>query len=282
MDKEFENIEAADAHVPFFLKAEELLFAKFMRGEFHNGEPIRESRLAVELGVSRRAMREALYQAVGWGIMEYEAFKGFRIVDMTLSSLYDLAELRDAIETASVRRMTQEQDDEKIKYFEKLLAASKTAIDSGNNTLFSALDVVFHLQIVRLSGNQKFNSPSLISSMMLLLVVCYGYSTTYNYERSKELKERQTSKEFISESDINTYREHTLVVEAMRFGNAEVAAKLIHEHLYWQCFYLSNAIKQFGGTTRVSEMVSYSNAWVAERANVIEHIVKLLPELINL
>ena len=279
MEKEFENTET---HVPFFLKAEELLFSKFMRGEFHNGEAIKESKLAVELGVSRRAMREALYQAVGWGIMEYEAFKGFSIVDMTLGNLYDLSELRDAIETVSVRRITQEHDEEKIKYFEKLLAASKAALDSGNNTLFAALDVVFHLQIVRLSGNHKFNSPSLLCSMILMLVVCYGYSSTFNYERSKELKERQNSKDFTAASDMNTYREHTLVVEALRFGNAEVAAKLIHEHLHWQCFYLSNGIKQFGKDTRVSKMTSRGNEWLTERTNVFEHVVKILPDLINL
>ena len=51
-----------DLHAPVFLEAQEKLFRKFMEGRLRNGEPLKESVLAQEFGVNRRAMREAVHR----------------------------------------------------------------------------------------------------------------------------------------------------------------------------------------------------------------------------
>ena len=269
-----------EQHIPVFIRAEESLFAKFMCGGFSNGEVLKESRLALEFGVSRRAMREALYQAVGWGVVEYVSFKGFRILDFSLRALHDLAELRDAVETAAARHLAEFPDPAVHAYFERHLAAADAALAAHDQALSAALDIVFHLQLVRMTGNRKLCSPGIISCLMVLTKMAYEFGTAYSLWKHKFGQD--SSDRIISKSDRDCLRDNRLVFEAIKAGQSAVAARHIHRHIKWQLLYMREASEVFGWHIRLSELPGKGTSFTESRRQVMEHVSQLLPDLLSL
>ena len=280
--EEFSSI-SGEEHIPVFVRAEELLFIKLMSGKFQNNEVIRESLLAQELGVSRRAMREALCQAVGWGVVEYESFKGFRICDFSLKKLYDLEQLRDGIETVSARHLARNCGSREIKYLEDLMKSARTAGEQNDHVLIAALDIVYHLQLVRLSGNEKFCSPGIICYLMVLMNMAYLFgSYRYWYENENQLR-RMDFNEHIHFSENGSLREHQAVVDAIKKHDHELAATLTHLHIQWQLNYLEDAAKELGWDIKMSELPTNETMRQENenRRRVFEHVSILLPELLS-
>ena len=268
-------------HVPVFVLAEELLFIKLMSGKFQNNEVIRESLLAKELGVSRRAMREALCQAVGWGVVEYEPFKGFRICDFTLKMLYDLAQLRDGIETVSARHLARNCGSREMNYLDDLMKAARVAVEKDDHVMNAALDIVYHLQLVRLSGNAKFCSPGIVCYLMVLMNNSFG-SYRYWYENEKKLRCMDYN-EHLHYSENGSLQEHQAVVDAIKKRDHELAATLAHLHIQWQLNYLEDAAQELGWDTKMSELPTNKTLRqeVETRRKVFEHVGLLLPELLS-
>ena len=88
---------ANDAHSPDFISASEQLTRLLFSKELESGYPLKESLLAKQFHVTRPAMREALSQAIGWRLVEYVPYCGYRIRVFTLGDLRDWTELREAI-----------------------------------------------------------------------------------------------------------------------------------------------------------------------------------------
>ena len=90
---------------PAGVQALHILLDKLRNNEYPPGTPLRETVLAVEFDLSRNAVREALNRMVGWDIVEYLPFRGYRIRNLSLRDLLEWYELREAIEPIAARRL---------------------------------------------------------------------------------------------------------------------------------------------------------------------------------
>src|SRR6478672_13809392 len=90
----------------------EALRERILRGDYPDGEPLRQDALADELGVSRIPVREALRQLEAEGLVTFNPHRGAVVSSMSLDEIMELFELRADIECDLLARavplMTEE------------------------------------------------------------------------------------------------------------------------------------------------------------------------------
>src|SRR5213596_2959 len=82
----------------------EALRERILRGDFPEGEPLRQDALADELGVSRIPVREALRQLEAEGLVTFSPHRGAVVSTLSIQEIIELFELRAEIESDLMRR----------------------------------------------------------------------------------------------------------------------------------------------------------------------------------
>ena len=108
----------------------EALRERILRGDYPDGEPLRQDALADELGVSRIPVREALRQLEAEGLVTFNPHRGAVVSSLSLDEISELFELRTEIECDLVRRaipnITKEHLDRAIEVLDEFEAALRT------------------------------------------------------------------------------------------------------------------------------------------------------------
>jgi DNA-binding GntR family transcriptional regulator len=109
----------------------EALRERILRGDYPDGEPLRQDALADELGVSRIPVREALRQLEAEGLVTFNPHRGAVVSSLSLDEIAELFELRAEIECDLVRRAipntTKEQVDRAIEVLDEFESALRTS-----------------------------------------------------------------------------------------------------------------------------------------------------------
>ncbi|MGN6768742.1 MAG: GntR family transcriptional regulator [Rhizobiaceae bacterium] len=120
------------------------------------GERVNESTLAKELNVSRTPLREALNRLSTEGFLEVRPGKGFfrRMLDPV--EIFELFQLRCAIECAGIRlaiSKAQDHDIDKLMHF-----LDETGGNQGHRPVLELvhLDEQYHEELLRMCGNAEF------------------------------------------------------------------------------------------------------------------------------
>src|SRR5690242_5553775 len=91
----------------------EALRERILRGDYPEGEPLRQDALADELGVSRIPVREALRQLEAEGLVTFNPHRGAVVSSLSLDEIVELFELRADIEcdllARAIPRMERDQ-----------------------------------------------------------------------------------------------------------------------------------------------------------------------------
>lgn len=95
------NSKTGDGKMTVTGQVAQLIIDRIIAGEFAQGHPVRESKLAKELETSRNVVREALNLIVGMGILEYVPYCGYRTKCFTLQNMLEWYEIREGIEPRS-------------------------------------------------------------------------------------------------------------------------------------------------------------------------------------
>ncbi len=74
-----------------------------VRGVYHSGERLNQSRLAAELGVSRIPVREALRQLEAEGLVSFDHNQGTRVARLAPEDVQDIFEMRIELEVLALR-----------------------------------------------------------------------------------------------------------------------------------------------------------------------------------
>lgn len=225
-----------------------LLIEKLKRGEFQAGQPIRESVLAEEFGLSRNAVREALNQIVGWDIFEYIPYCGYRLRKFTLHDFLEWYEMREAIEPIAARRLALLRPPEVIRklegYLEEFEAeAASENYDSGKLT---GIDMNFHLTVVENCGNRRFSHMQTIGYFIVLFfcnkagsskLVTYVQNSTNQF-----LPPGFTEKDYTKLNMELTIKKHRKMLDFIIQGKAAEAERCFREHTSVQVSNLQNMI----------------------------------------
>lgn len=125
----------------------EALRERILRGDYPEGEPLRQDAVADELGVSRIPVREALRQLEAEGLVTFSPHRGAVVSSLSLPDIEELFQLRAQIECDLLRhaipRMTQEQLDRATEVLDEF----EDALEAGEATRWGPLNWHFHAAI---------------------------------------------------------------------------------------------------------------------------------------
>ncbi len=188
----------------------EHLETDILSGKYQKGEILTESKLSLELGVSRTPIREALRRLEQEHLIE-EAPKGVIVVGISDKDLADIFEIRAALEGKAAFLAAQNYTQEQMTIVREALEFQEFYLGKHDPDRIKSMDSRFHETIYKMSGSTIFYDV-----LMPL--------------HKKILKYRKAS---VSDSSraAASVAEHRAIYEALLARDAQLAERLISEHL---------------------------------------------------
>lgn len=188
-----------------------------VEGRLRPGERLVEQRLAEDLQLSRTPVREALRMLQSEGLVAFEPNRGARVRELTRSHISDLYELRARLESMAAelasRRATPEER-KALTAAQRAFAAAAEAAGDGDldaiREVFHQNDV-FHLTLLAAAHHEPLTQSLVRSVDHTLVFQAFRHYDRHDMERSVEF--------------------HALIAAAVVAGEAERAARLMHEHV---------------------------------------------------
>ena len=176
------------------------------------GDRIIEAELALQLGVSRVPVREALRVLESQGIVINEPYKGIRLTPVTPERIDQLIEVRVALETAAATRSIRlgQNDGPHLAGLEAIVREMDTMAARNDVYGFATADTNFHRTLCSFAGN------AVLSDMWEMLArqmtIIFGLST-------------------LGKPMASIVEEHRRLIEVFRSGDALDMAREINQHI---------------------------------------------------
>jgi DNA-binding GntR family transcriptional regulator len=190
-----------------FEKLQQTIFS----GKFKSGERITEKEIADELSVSRTPVREALYRLASTGLIKIIPHRGFLISKWSFKEIRDVMEIRIALEMLAVRLAIKRILPEEIKELKDLIIKMDKAVSKGDIKKVSHFNTEFHNKIVFASKNKE------------LLDVMEPIKNKIHHFRIISISTPNRLEE--------SHKEHKDILNALISKNAELAQKLMYQHI---------------------------------------------------
>ena len=188
----------------------EHLETDILSGKYQKGENLTESKLSLELGVSRTPIREALRRLEQEHLIE-EAPKGMVVVGISDKDLADIFEIRAALEGKAAFLAAKNYTQEQMNVVREALEFQEFYLGKQDADRIKSMDSRFHETIYKMSGSTIFYDV-----LMPL--------------HKKILKYRKAS---VSDSSraAASVAEHRAIYEAILSRDGDLASRLVSEHL---------------------------------------------------
>lgn len=175
------------------------------------GEQILEKVLVERFGCSRTPIREACVRLEKEGLIEIKPRHGIKVKPISVVDMSDIYDVLNALETEAARKLASlKLTEEQLKPLIESTNAMQKALEDDCLEEWAESDERFHIALVELTGNQR-----LIDAVFQL----WGQAHRVRYAtlnlRDKPFKSTQ---------------DHMELVEAIRSGDVEGAARLHREH----------------------------------------------------
>jgi DNA-binding GntR family transcriptional regulator len=186
---------------------------QILNGELQANEPLRQEKLAKALGVSRLPVREALARLESDGLVSLRPRQGYVVASLDAGEIREIFELRAVIEEYAGQLATLKRTDKDLDDLEELLLNMEAILPESSEDIitFSLHNKAFHERLFATS-KRKLTS-SLLSTLQ------------DNAERFVRMGARLVS-------DLQyAHKEHRLIFEAFREGNAEKVGRHCRNHV---------------------------------------------------
>ena len=128
------------------------LLSRIERGTLPSASKLRDGAIAIELGVSRTPVREALVRLAREGILSAEPGKGFRLTPMTSTELRDIASILAALEPLALDQSPEPSKDRLDRLGEVVRRLEQTR---GDIAACVELDDQFHRVLLEGCPNRR-------------------------------------------------------------------------------------------------------------------------------
>ena len=146
------NFQSAVPASSAALRVERELRRAIIDLELPPGTRLSEQELATRLGVSRQPVREALITLGKSGLVEILPQRGTSVVKISTAKMMEARFVREAIETAVVRRACEAFDREARQRLGHLLELQEETAGHGDHQSFRRFDEMFHMALCAGAG----------------------------------------------------------------------------------------------------------------------------------
>ncbi len=184
---------------------------RILRGDYPDGEPLRQDAIADELGVSRIPVREALRQLEAEGLVTFSPHRGAVVSTLSLEEIDELFELRADIECDLLRRAIPKMTAEQLDRATEVLDEFQDALGASEASRWGPLNWHFHAALYA-PANRNFT--------MGVLQKLHQHSD--RYFRMQVL---------LAHGGIRANEEHRAIVAAIAKRDVKGATQLMQSHI---------------------------------------------------
>jgi DNA-binding GntR family transcriptional regulator len=184
---------------------------RILRGDYPEGEPLRQDAVADELGVSRIPVREALRQLEAEGLVTFNPHRGAVVSTLSLEEIDELFELRADIESDLLARAIPKMTTEQFERATDLLDEFQDALRAGEATRWGPLNWHFHAALY---------APACRNFTMGVLQKLHQHSD--RYFRMQVL---------LAHGGMRANEEHRAIAAAVQEKDVRTACRLMREHI---------------------------------------------------
>jgi DNA-binding GntR family transcriptional regulator len=170
-----------------------------------------EQEIALQLGMSRTPVREALIRLANEGLVEVIPRRGMRVLPVSANDMKEIYEILTALESMAAEMLAARKPT--AAELRPLVAATNAmtkALAKDDLDAWAAADESFHEQLVNLAGNK------------MLADAVFSYWDRAHRARMFSLRLRP--------KPVNSTQEHMALLERLREGDAAGAAAVNREH----------------------------------------------------
>jgi DNA-binding GntR family transcriptional regulator len=181
-----------------------------MTFEIRPGERVNEVEIAKSLNVSRTPLREALNRLMVEGFLTRAPNRGFIGRPLDAKQVFDLYELRRALEGSIVTFACERATGQELLELERFVKASKDRPEDTNASSLLALDEQFHERLARLTRNEE------------MVRALKSINARIHYFRWIDMQNGRRR---------YTQQEHLRIVKALKERDADTARELLQGHI---------------------------------------------------
>ncbi|MEQ8707756.1 MAG: GntR family transcriptional regulator [Rhodospirillales bacterium] len=175
------------------------------------GQSALEEELALQLGMSRTPVREALIRLANDGLVDIIPRRGIRVREVTARDIREINEVLGCLEVQAAERLAARRPGEaEIAQLEEAVRAMDDALEAEDMIAWSRADYRFHCLIIDLCGNRHLAETARLfldkAHRSRLLTLPYRTRPVY--------------------SNVN----HAAVLEAIRRGDSQTAGEIHGAH----------------------------------------------------
>ncbi|NLB84459.1 MAG: GntR family transcriptional regulator [Synergistaceae bacterium] len=176
------------------------------------GQRLPEVTIAVQMGVSRTPVREALRRLASEGLVIIIPNSGARLAAPTAKEIEDTFLVREQLECLAIRLAADRVGERHLRRLEEAIVEESRAIDQRDLEVYLEVNETFHKTLADASGNKV-----LAEYVENILARTNAYIVFYDpfYERES----------------IPTVEAHREILVALRSRDAEKCVKLMRQHL---------------------------------------------------
>jgi DNA-binding GntR family transcriptional regulator len=192
-------------------QAYQAIRARILDNAFPPGYQALESELAKALGISRTPVREALIRLQNEGLVQVVPRHGMRVLPVSPADMAEIYTVLSALESAAAEIVAARRPaDDELKPLVLATRDMDRALKADDLDAWAAADERFHRTLVDLAGNR------------MLKATVENFWDRAHRARMVTLRMRP--------KPVNSTREHTLLVERLRAGDARGALEVNREH----------------------------------------------------
>jgi DNA-binding GntR family transcriptional regulator len=200
-----------DSDAPLRDRAFATLKQRILEGEIAPGTVLSEARVAVDLGISRTPVREALARLTHEGLAQRFNGRGVIVLELSAKESLDVIELQGCLEQFAIARLLDDGQRPDTSDIGRLVELQREAVDAGDRRRFLQYDRQMHLWIVERAGNGRLAQVMRNVSDLL----------TYAGHRALSNETRMRA----------TLQEHEVLLRALRAGSVDEALAASRTHI---------------------------------------------------
>ncbi len=139
-----------------------------LKGELHSGQKLLQEELAERLGVSRTPLLTAFSKLEKEHLVEIIPRRGAFVKKPEPEELIDMYDIRLRLEPLGAREAAETASPKDVAELTGILDRFRASAEEGEDGAVKAHDYAFHMQVMRMSGNQLLFS--IISSFNMMIV----------------------------------------------------------------------------------------------------------------
>lgn len=200
-------VPAPDASLP----VTDRLRSDILGGVIPPGDRLIETALAERYGVGRAAIRAALVELDGEGLVQREANRGATVRRVSLTEAIEIAEARGVLEGLIARLAAERATDDERAELSDVIASMSAAVDANALAEYSSLNRTFHRRVREIARHEV--SQVLVDNLRNR-AVHHQYRLSMVPGRANE-----------------SLAQHRAVADAVIAGDGDAAEAAMREHL---------------------------------------------------